>query len=74
MSGENVQVVNKSEFLEVSDGEILVPIATNISIELSPASPVLPKIPPMEHLPSNDTTYVQDQIDLLEQELEKTLL
>ena len=65
LTDERVKVVNKPTFLEVSDGEVLSPIATNILIELSPTSPVLPKTPTMEHLPSNDTTYFQHQIDLL---------
>ena len=43
MMDESVQVVNKPTFLEVSDGEVLILIATNIPIELSPASPVLTK-------------------------------
>ena len=73
MTDESVQIVNKPAFLEVSDGEVLIPIATNIPIELSPASPVLPKTPTIEHLPLNDTTYFQHQIDLLRQELEKNV-
>ena len=36
MSDESVQIVNKPAFLEVSDGEVLIPISTNIQIELSP--------------------------------------
>ena len=71
MTDESVQIVNKPVFLEVSDGEVLTTIATNIPTELSTASPVLPKAPTMEHLPLNDTTYFQHQIDLLKQELEK---
>ena len=60
MTDETLQVVNKPAFLE-----ILIPIATNILIELSPFSPMLPKTTAMEHhLPSNDTTYFQHQIDL----------
>ena len=74
MTDENVQVINKPAFLEVSDGEVLIPIATNIPIELSPASPVLPMTPTMKHLPLNDTTYFQRQIDLLRQELEKNVI
>ena len=74
MTDESVQVVNKPAFLEVSDGEVVIPIATNIPIELSPASPVLPKTPATEHLSLNDTTYFQRQIDLLRQELEKKTL
>ena len=35
MTDESVQVANKSAFLEVSDCEVLIPIATNIPIELS---------------------------------------
>ena len=69
----SVEVVNKTAFLKVSDGEVLIPIATNIPIELSPASPVLPKTRTMEHLPLNDTTYFQHQVDLLRQELEKSV-
>ena len=34
---------------------------------------MLSKTPTMEHLPSNDTTYIQHQIDLLRQELEKNV-
>ena len=59
MTDESVQIVNKTAFLEVSDGEVLIPIATNIPIELSPTSPVLPKTPTMEHLPLNETSYFQ---------------
>ena len=73
MTDESVQVVNKPAFLEVSDGKVLIPIATNIPIELSPASTVLPKTPTMEHLTLNDTAYFQHQIDLLRQELEKNV-
>ena len=73
MTDESVQIVNKPAFLEVSDGEVLIPVATNIPIELSPASPVLPKAPTIEHLPLNDTTYFQHQTDLLRQELEKNV-
>ena len=69
----SVEVVNKTAFLKVSDGEVLIPIATNIPIELSPASSVLPKTRTMEHLPLNDTTYFQHQVDLLRQELEKSV-
>ena len=47
ITDESVQIVNSLAFLEVSDGEVLIPIATNILIELSPASPVLPKTPTM---------------------------
>ena len=42
-------------------------------IELFPASPVLPKTSTMEHLPSNETTYIQHEIDLLRQELENNI-
>ena len=49
MTDESVQFVNKPAFLEVSDGEVLISIATNIPTELSPTSPVLPKTPTMEH-------------------------
>ena len=55
MTDKTVQIANKSAFLEVSDGQVLIPIATNISIELHPASPLLPKTTTMEHLPLNDT-------------------
>ena len=54
MTDKSVQVVNKSVFLEASDGKVLIPIATDI---LSPASPVLPKTPTMDHLSLNDATY-----------------
>ena len=74
MTDERVQIVNKPAWLQVSDGEVLIPIATNIPIELSPTSPVLPKIPTMEQLPSNETTYIQHQIDSLRQELEKNII
>ena len=47
ITDESVQIVNSLAFLEVSDGEVLIPIATNFLIELSPASPVLPKTPNM---------------------------
>ena len=59
MTDESVQIVNKPAFLEVSDGEVLIAIATNITTELSPVSPVLAKTPTMERLPLNDTTYFQ---------------
>ena len=74
MTDERVQIVNKPAWLEVSDGEVLIPIATNIPIELSPTSPVLPKTTTMEQLPSNETTYIQHQIDSLRQELEKNII
>ena len=72
MTDGSVQIVNKLAFLEVSDSEVLIPIATNIPIELSPVSPVLPKTPTIKHLPLNDTSF-QHQIDLLRQELEKSI-
>ena len=34
---------------------------------------MLPKTPIMEHLTSSETTYIQNQIDLLRQELEKNI-
>ena len=34
---------------------------------------MLPKTRTMEHLPLNDTTYFQHQVDLLRQELEKNV-
>ena len=71
MTDESVQIVNKHAFSEVSDDEVLIPIATNIPRELSPVLPVLPRTLTMEHLPSNETTHIQHQIDLLRQELEK---
>ena len=70
MTDKIVQVVNKSAFLEASDGKVLIPIATDI---LSPASPMLPKTPTMEHLSLKDTTYFKHQIDLLRQELKKNV-
>ena len=72
MTDESVQVVNKPAFLEVSDGEVLISIATNILIELYPTSPVVTKdsyYGACTYLP-----HFQHQIDLLRQELEKTLL
>lgn len=51
MTSKSVQVVKKPEFLEVSDDEMLILTATNIRIDISPASPVLPGAPTMEHLP-----------------------
>ena len=63
MTDESVQVVNKHAFLELSDGEVLIPIVTNIPTELSPVSPVLANTPTMEHLSLNDTTYFQHQIN-----------
>ena len=59
MTDKSVQIVNKPAFLEVSYGEVLIPIAINIPIEFSPASPVLPKAPTMGHLPSNEATNIQ---------------
>ena len=40
MADEILEVVSKPESLEVRDGELLISITTNISIELYPASPV----------------------------------
>ena len=71
MAEKSIQVINKPVSIEISDGEILILIAINNPIELSPASSVLPKTSTMEHLPLIDTTYFQNQIDLLGQELEK---
>ena len=73
MTDVSVQIVNKPAFFEVSNGEILIPIAANIPIELSSASPVLPETLAMEHLLLNDTTNFQHQIDLLRQEMEKNI-
>ena len=70
MTNKNVQVVNKPALLKVSDGKVLIPIAINIPIELSAAQPMLTKTPTMEHLPLNDITYFQHQVNLLRQELE----
>ena len=58
MADESVHIVNKPEFLEVSDSDVLIPISTNIPIENSSPSSVLPKTPTMEHLPWNNTTYI----------------
>ena len=69
MADKSVQVVNKPEFLEVTDGEVLIFIATIIPIELSSASSVLLKTPTMEHLDQ----ITQDRIDLLKQELKKNV-
>ena len=71
MAEKSIQVINKPVSIEISDGEILILIAINNPIELSPASSVLPKTSTMEHLLLIDTTYFQHQIDLLGQELEK---
>ena len=73
MTDKSTQVFNKPAFSEVRYGEVLIPIGANTSRELSPASPVLPKTPTMEHLSLNDTTYFQYQIDLLRQKLEKNV-
>ena len=44
MTDESVQIASEPKILENSDGEVLIPIATNILIDLSPASPVSPEI------------------------------
>ena len=62
MTDKSVQIVNKPAFLEVSDSKVLIPIATNIPVELFPVSPVLPKTLNMEHLPSNGSTYIQHKL------------
>ena len=72
MTNESVQIVNKLAFLEVSEGEVLIPIATNFLIELSPASRMLPKTPTMSIF-LRMTQLFQHQIDLLRQELEKNI-
>ena len=59
--------------MELGDGEVLIPIAINIPIELSQASPVSPKSLAMEHLPLNNTTFIQHPIDLLSMKLEKNV-
>ena len=51
--------------------EILIPVSTNITIVLSPFSPVLLKSPTKTQIPSTDVTYMQHQIDALRQEIEK---
>ena len=71
MTYECVQVIHKPAFLEVSDGEILIPIATSSPTELYPTSPVLPKTPTMKHLTYNEKRNFEYQIDLLRPELEK---
>ena len=48
-------------------------IPTNIPIKLFPSSTVLSKTPTMDHLPVNETTYIQLQIHLLRQESEKNI-
>ena len=53
MAEESAQVVNKPAFL----CKLLILIATKILIELSPASPVLPKSPTIEHLPLNGKIF-----------------
>ena len=53
MAEESAQVVNKPAFL----CKVLIPIATKILIELSPASPVLPKSPTIEYLPLNGKIF-----------------
>ena len=67
MTNKILQIVNKPGFLEISDGKVLIPITRNILIKLFPASPVLPKILTIEHLPSNEKTHIEHEIDLLRQ-------
>ena len=74
MTDESVKVVNKSAFSEVSDGGVLIPIAANILIELSPVSPGLQRLLLLWsiHLRIPKACF-QHQIDLLMQELEKNV-
>ena len=44
MTDESIQIASEPKILENSDGEVLIPIATNILIDRSPASPVSPGI------------------------------
>ena len=74
MTDEGVQVVNKPAFLEVSDGEVFIPITTNPLIKLCPISPVLQRLLQWNIYLRLPTTHFQHQIDLLSQELEKNVL
>ena len=74
MTNESVQVVNKPAFLEVSDGEVLIPITTNTSIKISLIWPVLQRLLLWNIYLRLPTTHFQHQIDLLRQELEKDVL
>ena len=65
----NKQSAN-AEFRKTND-EILIPVATNIPVVLSPFSPVLSKTPTKTQIPSTDMTLIQHQIDALRQEIEK---
>ena len=57
--------------LNLQDKSYKIPVSTNVPIELTPGSPVLRKTPTEEEITSNNYSYIQHQIDLLKQELEK---
>ena len=48
-----------------------IPVSTNVPIELTPGSPVLRKTPTKEEITSNNSSYIQHQIDLLKHKVEK---
>ena len=54
-----------------TNDEILITASTNITIVLSPSSPVISKTSTKTQIPSTDVTYIQYQIDALRQEIEK---
>ena len=57
--------------LNLQDKSYKIPVSTNVPIELTPGSLVLRKTPTKEEITSNNYSYIQHQIDLLKQELEK---
>ena len=48
-----------------------IPVSANVPLELTPGSPVLQKTSTKEEITSNSYSYIQHQIDLLKQKLEK---
>ena len=57
--------------LNLQDKSYKIPVSTNVPMELTTGSSVLRKKPTKEEITSNDYSYIQYQIDLPEQELEK---
>ena len=56
---------NTSITLNLQDKSYKIPVSTNVSIELTPGSPVLRKTPTKKKITSNNYSYIQHQIDFL---------
>ena len=49
-----------------------IPVSVDTPIEMSPSSPTISKTPTKHKISDNALTYIQSQIDILKEEIEKT--